>query len=888
MAARRVLLLLITLLCVGAFCDPVLKLNIPGHSGPVVRVSVSEDGELILTGSLEGKICLWRGCGELLREYHIFGEKLPGLLYSCALSPEGSVAAANYMVNGECFTTLFSVENGGWYWKKQSPGAASDLEFSSDGKYLASGLPDGRGVIVYDLQTGENNMLLSGCKGSVYALDYHISGKLTAAFSTGEVILYNEESVEEGRFYSPVGKVPCSIAFSPEGNFICIGYERGGGICMLDAFTMAPRESLAVAGTVVLDWEENGVLRAVSSGKESFLITWTQRNGWRRKKIDETSFYDLKVLPGGRFTGCGSWGVGINDQYGEILFFSGKEKLDFKEIVPGSFELSSDGSLIDFVLRGLPPLTFSVSEKVIIRSDLTGKARKKNADRVTVPAAPHGRGKIYSADKCRAGIVIGAGYDLLLSNTHGDIIWRVFLGSPAVAVSVSEGSGQVAAALMDGTIRWVDLRNGMEKLALYIKGDLREWVMWTPANHWEASKGGTELLCWSQSEDNSFQLKRYSTLVYEKEKRGIEVFGSEKKKNAIKIVRPSDGDTVRDTLAVLVVKQIDSVSDPLTSMSLQVNGKSQVTTFRGIVPRENRFLRSIAVLLKPGHNNIKVDAFSGGSFVSSDQISLYSAPCIKPVRKMIKPYLRAVLVGISTYHNSGLNLYYASKDASDMSKELSLQEGDLYGSVEKRVLLDRTATRSAILEELERLGRGAQVGDVTVIFLAGHGVFDSDRLACFVPFDGDISRLRRTCIPFSELKYYAGKIPGKVMLFLDACFSGAIIPGARAFPTDINSAAGELLNASPGLFIFASSAPSQISREDPLWSNGAFTRALLEGLRGGADYNGDGIITAGMLDLYIGRRVKELTGGRQTPLTLRSPGMSDFPFAVTNGRSSAW
>ncbi|NLG19350.1 MAG: hypothetical protein GX556_18665 [Fibrobacter sp.] len=887
MAAQRVFLLSI-LLCIGAFCDPVLKLNVPGHSGPVVRVSVSQDGELILSGSSEGKICLWRGCGELLREYHIFGEKFSGMLYSCALSPDGAAAAANYRVNGEFFTTLFSAENGGLYWKKQSPGAASDLEFSSDGKYLASGLLSGRGVIVYDVQSGESNLLLSGCKGSVYSLDYHISGKLIAAFSTGEVILYNEESVEEGRFYSPVGKVPCSAAFSPEGNLICIGYERGGGICMLDVFTMAPRESLAVEGTVVLDWEEDNVLRAVSSGKESFLVAWTQRNGWRREKMDGSSFYDLKVLPGGRFTACGYGGVGIYDRYGEKLFFSAKEKLDIKEIVPGSFELSSDGSLIDFEFSGLPPLTFSVSEKMIIRSDFIGKARKKRAEKVTVPSALYGRGKVYSADKCRAGIVIGSGDDLLLSNTHGDIIWRAFLGSPAVAVSVSERSGQVAAALLDGTIRWVDLRSGVERLALYIKKDLREWVMWTPANHWEASKGGAELLCWSQSEENSFLLKRYSTLVLGKEKRGIEVSEPDKKKIDIKIVTPSDGDTVRDTLVVLVVKQIDSVSDPLTSISLQVNGKSQLTTFRGIVPKEKRFLRNIAVLLKPGHNYIKVNAFSGGSFVSSDQISLYSAPCVKPARKLIKPHLRAVLAGISTYSNSGLNLCYASRDASDMSKELSLQEGGLYGSVQRRVLIDSSATRSSILEELERLGRGAQAGDVTVIFLAGHGVYDSDRLAYFVPFDGDTSRLRRTCIPFSELKYYAGKITGKVMLFLDACFSGAIISGARAFPLDISSAAGELLSAAPGLFIFASSAPSQISREDPLWSNGAFTRALLEGLRGGADYSGDGIITAGMLDLFICKRVKELTGGRQTPLTLRSPGMSDFPFAVTNSRSSAW
>ena len=68
--------------------------------------------------------------------------------------------------------------------------------------------------------------------------------------------------------------------------------------------------------------------------------------------------------------------------------------------------------------------------------------------------------------------------------------------------------------------------------------------------------------------------------------------------------------------------------------------------------------------------------------------------------------------------------------------------------------------------------------------------------------------------------------------------------------------------------------------------NGAFSRALLEALRGKADYNRNGIISAGMIELYVSGRVKELTGGKQTPLACKSPGMSDFPFAVTNSRGT--
>jgi uncharacterized caspase-like protein len=72
-----------------------------------------------------------------------------------------------------------------------------------------------------------------------------------------------------------------------------------------------------------------------------------------------------------------------------------------------------------------------------------------------------------------------------------------------------------------------------------------------------------------------------------------------------------------------------------------------------------------------------------------------------------------------------------------------------------------------------------------------------------------------------------------------------------------------------------------LSYEDPSWGNGAFTKALLEGLEGAAVYgNVNGLITVKRLDLYLSDRVKELTGGKQTPTTTAPPNVPDFPIAV--------
>ncbi len=76
--------------------------------------------------------------------------------------------------------------------------------------------------------------------------------------------------------------------------------------------------------------------------------------------------------------------------------------------------------------------------------------------------------------------------------------------------------------------------------------------------------------------------------------------------------------------------------------------------------------------------------------------------------------------------------------------------------------------------------------------------------------------------------------------------------------------------------MFTSSTKNQVSLENESWGNGAFTKALLEGLGGKADYSKKGRVTINMLDLYISERVKELTNNKQTPATSKPDTIADF------------
>jgi hypothetical protein len=81
--------------------------------------------------------------------------------------------------------------------------------------------------------------------------------------------------------------------------------------------------------------------------------------------------------------------------------------------------------------------------------------------------------------------------------------------------------------------------------------------------------------------------------------------------------------------------------------------------------------------------------------------------------------------------------------------------------------------------------------------------------------------------------------------------------------------------------VFASSTGRQVSIEDVRWNNGAFTKALLEGLGGKADLNRERAVRVNGLASYLANRVKELTEGRQMPVMVAPKTVvEDFPIAA--------
>jgi uncharacterized caspase-like protein len=171
---------------------------------------------------------------------------------------------------------------------------------------------------------------------------------------------------------------------------------------------------------------------------------------------------------------------------------------------------------------------------------------------------------------------------------------------------------------------------------------------------------------------------------------------------------------------------------------------------------------------------------------------------------------------------------------------------------------------------------------VAVLFFAGHGLNDlRSGEYVFLPYEADLHARLTTLLPSREFKAALAAIPGKVLVFLDTCHSGNLLNEKRTRDlTDLTRAVNELSSAESGVVVFASSTGAGTAQESMNLQNGTFTHALLEALSGKADVDGDGVLRVTEIESYLARRVQELTGGLQVPVSRKPDAIEDFPVAA--------
>jgi WD40 repeat protein len=815
------------------------------------------------------------------------------------------------------------------------------LTYSKDGRFLAVGMDNTGGIRIYRTSdyfiVGED-----GDYGdAIYGADFDGSGRLVIVSKDGFIRLYGSDFKLIAKKKAPDGFRPARVRFSPDGSSIAVTFfddpMLNGKLDVLSGKDLSHQYSPNIRGLVKgylvpVCWSPDGkILYAGKGGWAPVIIRkWSEGGKGPYKDFDagESGIGTLVSLKDG--------GIAFTSAYPSFGVFDANDKkiLDVSPPIadyrwaPKDFLVSKNGDRTQFCYERLgkssarfsvierslktypaletglwPPVTHAPGLDITDWKDTTNP--KLNGKPLKFWLDDFSRSLAISPDK--NSFLLGSKFFLYLFDKEGNQRWVIQLPGAGFAVNISADGRIALAALGDGTVRWYRMKDGKELLAFFPHADKKRWVLWTPSGYYDASPGAEELIGWHMNNGSDqaadfFPISRFRAAYYrpdvvakiletldEGEAIRLSNEGSGRKKGEISVAKilppivsilsPKDGSET-SAKEIEVKFEVRSPSgEPVTNVKVLVDGRP---IGRGLTIKEiqkDQGIQATKVPIPEKDAEISIIAENRNAASEPATVTLKWRGKVKEDEFIIKPKLYVLAIGVNKYEDKNLTLQFAAKDAKDFAESLLKEKGGLYRDVVVKVLTDEKATKDEIIDGFEWISKETTSNDVAMVFLAGHGVNDSGGVYYFLPANANLERLRRTGVPFTEMRNTVTSLAGKTILFIDTCHAGNVM-GARAVAPDITGIVNELASAENGAVVFASSTGKQYSFEDPTWGNGAFTKATVEGIEGKADYTGKGRITINMLDLYISERVKELTKGKQTPATAKPKTIPDFPLAL--------
>jgi hypothetical protein len=321
---------------------------------------------------------------------------------------------------------------------------------------------------------------------------------------------------------------------------------------------------------------------------------------------------------------------------------------------------------------------------------------------------------------------------------------------------------------------------------------------------------------------------------------------------------------------------------PLSGVAEHQNGITRLDILINnalIAPKDKRLLKiapkeqtridfSERICLREGKNEITV--------LAQDRDGASARKTISVHLKKKPGEVWAVVIGINKYSHLP-SLKYAVNDAREFYRYLV----DVNKVPEENVwlILDEDATLDKVKSTLgTRLRRSAGKEDTVIIYLAGHGAMESDSSSpdgdglekYILPYNADPKDLYSSAMPMREIAQIFQRISSdRLILITDMCYSGAAggrtvpVPGIRA---NISGAFLERISRGRGRVVLTAGDANEVTVERDDLRHGVFTYFLLEGLRGKADADGNGIITVDEVYRYVSIKVPQATGQAQHPV----------------------
>jgi ankyrin repeat protein len=230
--------------------------------------------------------------------------------------------------------------------------------------------------------------------------------------------------------------------------------------------------------------------------------------------------------------------------------------------------------------------------------------------------------------------------------------------------------------------------------------------------------------------------------------------------------------------------------------------------------------------------------------------------------------LYALVVGLSRYRDGSVpKLDLSDKDAQAFGDFLQSQN-KVFKETKVTYLLNEKATKAEVEKYLYYTLPKAGKDDTIILFFSGHGAYDPVRPDdfLFLTYDSEPAYVGTTAVKLSGMAFLKGVAAERVLIIADACRNPgglsdmkpkALIPSMELFLQEAKSSSGKV--------VITSTKDGQLSWEIPNLKNSVFTHNLLEGMRGKADKDHDGIVTLNEAYEYAYAMTKEATKGYQHP-----------------------
>ena len=889
----------------------------PGEIGRLYGVAAHPIEDLVAVGGTTGsgssghRILLFSvGTGQLLGSFDARG----GDIRKLAWSPDGSVLLAVYA--GDHALRAFA-RDGRLLHEQRLAAPSYGLDVAADGRVAASAF-DGQ-VLVLEARAGRVLPVQSFRTQTAEPVGLSFSpdgSRLVVGFRTPQEAPEVYDAVS-GRYLLKLQQVPVeagshrTVAWSKDGRTIAVGgsgYTRQGRFPVF--FHDAGNGRLASRQEVGKDTIYD--LVALPGGRFAYACG---DGGWGvvgPERIDlavEATIADLRGPANLLVDGSGSR-IGWTESWGRD---------------PATFDFSRRVVTLD-ATADRKDLLAPRAKRGLLDNPTWENSTAPQVGGRPVALAPAEVSRALAYFRQGGGSVLGTSQRLLRLDDTNSVAWDARNADEVRAVNITGDDRMIVTGMSDGTLRWWRASDGRPLMSLLATRD-GHWVAWTPEGYFDASAGADRLVGWTVNRPAEPSADHFSLNRFRERFNRPDLID--------RVLETATPVAALDPATVLRIARAPSeiASDPQPPRVAKTSGAAPVlpeqVQFPPVVApinlgklevRKTELKVPVVVRAdKPVKLEVRVDGrpvaagFAPSSAVAGSTAAVATMPLpaagslvqvlaqdengvSEPAGFLVapdldhgetgsartaaptpqQPRLFILAIGISNYQLPQYKLGFAAKDAKDFAEAMIRQKGRLYRDVQARTLVNEQASLPSILASLKWLTETVEAGDLGMLFLAGHGMNGPTSQYYFLPYEGNHRQLAETGLPEAALRDTLGRMRGKALFFVDTCYGGNAVGTASR---ELARLANDLAAAENGVVVFASSSGRQLSEENNAWGNGAFTKAVLAGLSGGADLTNTGRITFKALDFFISEEVNKLTAGRQTPVTISPLGVPDFAIA---------